>query len=260
MGWAKFHEDNVSRYWADAKSSDRFPKISAKEPTAPVKREEVAVKKISLSAARPLPVIVLADASGSMSQGGKIETLNRALQEMVRVFASQDDLRADLQVTVVTFSGKHAEVSMPLQSASSLQWNDLKAIGKTPMGDAFRLTADLFEDRGSIPGTAYTPTIVLASDGQPTDDWRPSLNRLLSLPRARKAQRLSLAIGEDANMEVLEAFTGDASTPVLRAADVPQILQFFRFVTMSVCARVASADTGRIVSHPNVSLDQFQDF
>ena len=38
----------------------------------------------TIATPRPLPVIVLADISGSMSENGKIDSLNQALEEMIK--------------------------------------------------------------------------------------------------------------------------------------------------------------------------------
>ncbi len=41
------------------------------------------LKKFQVQTARPLPIIVLADTSGSMSVDGKIEALNKGLKDMI---------------------------------------------------------------------------------------------------------------------------------------------------------------------------------
>jgi uncharacterized protein YegL len=63
------------------------------------------LKKFQVQTARPLPVIVLADTSGSMSVDGKIEALNRGLKDMVASFSSESRLRAEIQVSVIAFGG-----------------------------------------------------------------------------------------------------------------------------------------------------------
>ena len=39
---------------------------------------------------RPLPVIIIADVSGSMNEDGKIDVLNDSIAEMYRAFATED--------------------------------------------------------------------------------------------------------------------------------------------------------------------------
>jgi uncharacterized protein YegL len=93
-----------------------------------------------------------------------------------------------------------------------------------------------------VPSRAYTPAIVLVSDGQPNDDWKAALARLLGSERAKKAQRFALGIGEDADAEVLKAFLDNPEAKVYGAADARQIKSFFRWVTMSVTTRSRSAN------------------
>ena len=89
-------------------------------------------------AAKRLPVIILADISGSMSVDGKIETLNRAIAEMIASFAQEEDVRAEIHVAVVTFGKGGAKIHLPLQVASQIQWTDMEAVGsQTQAGSAF---------------------------------------------------------------------------------------------------------------------------
>ena len=107
---------------------------------------------------------------------------------------------------------------------------------------AFVLVRQLVEDRTAIRSSAYCPTIVLASDGQPTDLWPEPLKALLDSERGGKAFRMALAIGADADQNVLQAFLADPAARVYRADEARQIRQFFQLVTMSVSSRSRSAD------------------
>ncbi|MGI0737956.1 vWA domain-containing protein, partial [Pseudomonas aeruginosa] len=64
------------------------------------------LKKFQVQTARPLPIIVLADTSGSMSVDGKIEALNKSLKDMISSFAGESRLRAELQVSLITFGSQ----------------------------------------------------------------------------------------------------------------------------------------------------------
>lgn len=327
MGWAKYQEDDVSRYWRDAKTQVRmgcmeneqkgrdgsidigklkqlrrrlaeapadwqakqnFHEEKARLEKLGVSQREILgvihcderrvqaasankniaqggekmLKDFTVVAARPLPVIVLADVSGSMSADGKIETLNRSLREMVTSFANEDDLRAEVHVGVITFGGSRAEAKHPLAPASKLAWDDLKASGKTPLGSALTLATNWLEDRSIIPSRAYMPTLVLLSDGQPDkgDAWQQELQKLLGSQRGAKAQRLALAIGADADENILKAFVANPEVPVLHAQDAAQISRFFRFVTMSVCSRLASVNPDIPAAPEGFDLENFEDF
>lgn len=206
---------------------------------------------------RSLPVIVLADVSGSMSVEGKIQALNQSLREMISTFASAEELRAEIHVCVIAFGGQ-AWVHVPLQPAQKVQWSDMQSDGGTPMGAALVLAADLIEDHQAIPSRAYRPAVVLVSDGMPTDDWKAGLNRFQKDGRASKADRLALAIGGDADETMLAQFLPDAGQKVFHAEDARQIKSFFKFVTMTVTSRSRSTDPNQVppVGDP-FALDKF---
>lgn len=197
--------------------------------------------EFTVSDARPLPVILLADVSGSMAADGKIAALNLAVREMLEAFKDEFDLRAAIQVCVITFGGE-ARMHLPLGNAADAVWTDLGANGGTPMGAAFQMTRTLVEDRNALPSRAYRPTVVLVSDGQPTDEWRQQLDALLQSERGGKTFRMALAIGADADHAVLSEFLADAQARVYRADEARQIRKFFQFVTMSVSTRSRSAN------------------
>ena len=132
------------------------------------------------------------------------------------------------------------------------------ADGGTPMGQAMILAADLIDDKDKIPGRAYRPTVVLISDGQPTDSWQTGLDRMTQHGRAQKADRLALAIGGDADTDMLRRFLNDDKKQVFLAADARRVKEFFQFVTMSVTTRSRSANPNEVPEMQNpFDLDRF---
>lgn len=202
------------------------------------------LREFTQTKARPLPVIVLADVSGSM-KGEKIAALNQALREMISSFGEEDELRAEIHICVITFGGEARE-HIGLKPAKDVTWEEVQATGNTPMGRAMELAAELIADKSKIPSRAYTPTIVLASDGAPNDDWQAGLKRLTQDVRAQKADRIALAIGSDADESMLQAFLGDPAKKVFHAEDARKIRSFFKFVTMSVGTRTRSANPDEV--------------
>src|SRR3954470_2951700 len=86
---------------------------------------------------RPLPVLVLADTSGSMTQDNKIGVLNRSLRDMVAALAREDDVAGEIQLAVITFGGDAAEIHQSLTAVRDVNLAELPASGRTPMGSAF---------------------------------------------------------------------------------------------------------------------------
>ncbi|WP_417436566.1 vWA domain-containing protein [Idiomarina abyssalis] len=198
------------------------------------------LKKFQSQTARPLPVIILADTSASMSVDGKITALNSALKEMLNTFASESRLRAEIQVSVITFGGV-ADMHLPLTPAHQIEgFEPLPAIGGTPMGAAFKLAAEMIEDKERISSRAYKPVVVLVSDGYPTDDIEVSFQQLMNGERSSKATRFAMGIGADADSSLLESFANDLEAPVFSADNARDIHRFFKAVTMSVTTRSRS--------------------
>ena len=222
---------------------------------------------------RVLPLIILLDASGSMNEiidergmvrtgqtifmdgrewevvtGGrsKLQITNDAMRVMIEAFGTVD--RADVQVSVIAFGGSGpARVHLPLESSGKVQWQDYQADGDTPMGSAFQLAKQLMEDRSTIPSDAYRPTIVLISDGMPTDaNWEASLQALIGDGRSKKAARMALGIGT-ADRRMLEKFLGEKNRDYLFEADqAAGMIRFFNFLTMSTAQRTNSAKPDEI--------------
>lgn len=263
MGWAKYQEDIVSRWIQDNKSKSikKARKMNVERNPKPVYQprlegEEMSkLKEFTMASARPLPVIVLADVSGSMTINGKIIALNDAISEMIATFAEEDDSRAEIHVSVVTFGGVAASVHKKLAPAENVTWEAMSANGRTPMGQAFTLAKDMIENKDIIPSRAYRPTVVLVSDGVPTDDWEKPLKDLLTSERASKSMRLAMAIGEDADKKTLTAFLDDSKGRVFEAHEAREIKNFFRWVTMSVTNRSRSANPNSVVVIEPTDLD-----
>lgn len=189
---------------------------------------------------RPLPVIVAIDKSGSMSRDGKIDALNLALREFVNSIKNEDSA-VEIQFALFSFGGNEAVCDIPLTPVDSIDANSFNytAFGKTPMGGAFVQIKALIEDKDQLPSRAYKPTIVLLTDGIPTDDYLTPMNSLIQEGRSSKAFRIAMAIGDDADRDMLGKFV--SSPELLVAGDgARDIKKFFRFVTMSVTSRMRS--------------------
>lgn len=117
---------------------------------------------------RALPVFLLVDVSGSMT-GQKIETVNVALKEMLNAFRKIENPKGIIKLCLITFGGNRAEVVKPLSTIGESDSFVFNASGNTPMGMAFKKAYELIEDKTVVSSRDYTPTIVLISDGNPTD-------------------------------------------------------------------------------------------
>ncbi|WP_030521116.1 vWA domain-containing protein [Nocardia rhamnosiphila] len=183
-------------------------------------------------AARILPVVLLLDTSGSMREDDKIDVLNDSVTEMIEELTSVDAGHGFITLSIITFGDESANVVTNNVPIADIEFTSLKARGRTPLGDALRVTRELIEDRQAFPSRAYRPTLALVSDGIPTDpSWESELEHLLKSERGAKATRFALAIGADADRELLGRFSGGE---VHEASEAAQIRNFLRFVTTTI--------------------------
>ena len=210
-------------------------------------------KKFTTPTAKPLPVVLLLDVSSSMS-GDKIENLNKAVEDMLDNFAQEEKMETEILVSVITF-GKQVELHVPYTKASQVQWQDLQADGMTPMGTALKMAKAMIEDKKTTPSRAYRPTIVLVSDGQPTDSWERPLEDFISEGRSSKCDRMAMAIGRDADETVLKSFIEDMPHNLFYAEHAGQLHEFFQRVTMSVTIRTQSKNPNVVPTPSEIKQD-----
>ena len=204
-------------------------------------------------ASRPLHFIFLVDCSGSMSVGGKIRALNVAIREaiphMKRVVAENPNI--DLLVRVVAFSSGarwHVEEPTPIKD---FRWTDLDAGGVTDLGEALVLVAEQLRVP-PMTKRAMSPILVLISDGQPTDDFEAGLASLLAQPWGARAVRLAIAIGRDADIEVLQRFIGDGDTQPFQANRAEDLIAYIRWASTVVPGSVSQGK--ETMKRPPVSV------
>ncbi|MCR5789525.1 MAG: VWA domain-containing protein [Lachnospiraceae bacterium] len=193
-------------------------------------------------ASRPLHFFWVVDCSGSMF-GEKMGTVNNAIQETVPEMqeAAEGNPNAQLLVRTLKFSSGASWVNPDPVKVEDFVWEDLIAIGVTDMGKAF----DLLAEELTIPpmsDRALPPVIVLLSDGRPTDHYKPALKKLLSLPWGKKAVRIAISIGQDADNDVLMEFTGSKDL-VLQANNATTLTKMIKWA--STVASVVSAPASR---------------
>ncbi len=200
-------------------------------------------------ATRPLHFIWICDCSGSMSVDGKIQSLNsaigNAIPEMQKV--ADENPNADVLVRAIRFSsGAQWHISQPVP-VKDFKWQDLTADGVTDMGKALSMVAEqlkLLTDRG-LP-----PVLVMISDGQPTDNIDAGLKELINQPWGKKAVRIAIAIGEDADTDVLQKFIGNSEIKPLQANNSETLTRYIKWVSTQVLQSASSPASQSVNSAP----------
>ena len=78
---------------------------------------------------------------------------------------------------------------------------------------------------------SFAPAIFLLSDGGPTDDYKKGLGKLKENNWFKKAIKVAIAIGEDANTDVLAEFTGNIES-VITVHSPEALKKWIRFVSV----------------------------
>lgn len=207
-------------------------------------------------AKRPLHFIWIADCSGSMA-GTKIASLNTAIKESIKPTQDVADgnPQAEIFVRALKFSdGAQWHVAQPTD-IHGFTWQDIQADGCTDMGVALEMVADVLKVE-NMPQRGLPPVLCLITDGRPTDNFQAGLDKLLAQPWGIKAVRISIAIGEDADLEVLQKFIGNDEVKPLVAHNVQDLVKKIRWVSTAVigaAAKPASRPPGAPAS-PAINL------
>jgi uncharacterized protein YegL len=128
-----------------------------------------------------------------------------------------------------------------------------KGGGNTDMGAAMRLLSEQL----SVPPMeerALPPVLVLISDGQPTDDFEAGLKELMKQPWAKKAVRIAVAIGQDADLDVLQKFIGHLEFKPLQANNPEALVRYIKWVSTAVLKSASSPASQSTGSSPGVNV------
>ena len=187
---------------------------------------------------RPLHFFWMVDCSSSMA-GDRIGAVNHAIQECIEPMREEaaGNPNAQLYIHTLKFASGASWVTAEPVPIEEFAWEDVEAKGITDMGKAFELLAGLLS-MPPMPDRALPPVIVLLTDGYPTDDWKRPLEKLLKMPWGKKAVKVAIAIGKDAERSVLEAFTGNPEA-VLDAGN-PEVLTHFIKWASTVASAVSN--------------------
>jgi len=204
-------------------------------------------------AQRELHIILLCDCSGSMTDKGKISTLNEAVRQAIPIMqdVARENPAGKMLVRCASFAhGAHWHIATPTE-VQRLIWQDLAADGPTEMGQAYRLVAKALTVP-PMPRSAYRPLLILISDGMPTSDTKADLAELMATPYGKRAFRTAIAIGNDADHGELRRFIGNSEIPVLQANNPEALREYIQYVTCVLSSVAMSGQADAASSMPQI--------
>jgi len=179
-----------------------------------------------------------------MRVDGKIQALNNAIREAIPHMqtVARENPHAAVYVSAIRF-GDDARWLGEATSVFEYRWEDMEAGGVTALGEALTMVGDALDDPQVID-RALPPILALVTDGLPTDDFQAGLDHLLSKPWGRKALRIVVAIGEDANSneakEIFRAFVANDALRPFHANNPEALVEHIRWVSTAVLKSVSS--------------------
>jgi uncharacterized protein YegL len=211
---------------------------------------------------RQMVLFFIVDTSGSM-EGTKIGAVNTAIREVLPELKGIGGSDVDLKIACLKFSsGCNWMHSSPV-SVESFQWNNLSANGVTDFGAAcLELSDKMSKDKFlSAPSASVAPAIFLMSDGEPTDDYRSGLSVLQQNNWYKYAIKIAVAIGDDANTDVLKEFTGniEAVITVHTPEALRKMIRFISITSSQIGSKSQPMQNGQIESKQDVMIDEIKD-
>jgi len=184
---------------------------------------------------RTMVLFFIVDTSGSM-EGDKIGAVNTAIREVIPEIreVSEGNAGALIKIAALEFSAGARWITAdgPVEAAQ-FNWNNLDAAQVTDFGAMCRALNEKLSRKAFMAEAtgSFAPALFLLSDGEPTDDWQKGLDMLKQNNWFKAALKIAVAIGKDANKDVLKAFTGNKET-VLEVYSAAALMQMIRFVSI----------------------------
>ena len=115
------------------------------------------------------------------------------------------------------------------------------------MGKALVMVADQLKMPPMDP-RGLPPVLVLITDGYPTDDVSRGIKAIMDQPWGKKAVRIAIGIGADADYGMLQRFIGNAEIKPLQANNAEDLVQYIKWASTAVLqtasAPAISSDAG----------------
>ena len=210
-------------------------------------------------ARKTMVLFFLVDTSGSM-YGEKIGSLNDAIRETVPDLKDLSQSNPDAAIKIDT--NVRWLYPQPIDS-EQFRWNDLQAGGLTELGAA------LLELNGKLSKTqfmqeaagSYAPVLILLSDGGPTDNFDSALEVIKKNAWFKHAIKIAIAIGNDADKNVLAQFTGNSESviEVHNKSALKAIIRFVSVTSSQVNSKSSSVEDASKQDKVNKKIKEYVD-
>ncbi len=189
-------------------------------------------------AKKTMHLFFMFDSSSSMS-GAKISAVNDAMRSGMLPFVreiSDSNADAEIKIAALIFSDGCEWLYNEPKSVEDFEWIDQTAFGWTDLGAACQNLEKVLHHKNGwmdFDSDVYAPTFILISGSRPTDDFDYGVAALWKNNWFKAGIKVAIAIGEDADTDVLAKFTGNIER-VIRVHDVETLKKVIRFKIISM--------------------------
>lgn len=135
-----------------------------------LEKENLGLDDIASAKPRQVLVCLCLDCSYSMRTNGKIDQLNKSVRKFIEQNAKNPYSCNELDLCIIAYGGDSPKVVCDFTNIQKVYFEDLKANGITPMGEAVNLALDkIIEERKLLrqEGTAIAkPLLFIFGDGK----------------------------------------------------------------------------------------------
>lgn len=204
---------------------------------------------------RKLPVYFLLDCSESMIGEG-IQAVETGMKAFLDTLRKDPQCLESVWVSVIIFNSEAKQI-IPLSELMDVNLPPLHVRPGTALGEAYellvqRINVEVTKNSAEQKGD-WRPLIFVITDGQPTDDFRKTINAITTLTQPRIANVYAIGCGEDVDLGQLN----EISDIVLKldTLEPEGVRKLFVWLTDSI--QTASIEVDRSKSQGNgINLDK----
>ena len=185
-----------------------------------------------------LAAVIAIDESGSMNNGSKLQAVIDGIENFKKSNSSDPITLKRVDVCVLTFGGRGVKVIqdwIPMAEFVKQPPLEIVAEGTTPLGEAIIKSIELTRERNrvysSIGTPAFTPFVMVVTDGLPSDSLEEAKKRLREREDQKKIRLFCCGVGlENTDMQTLASL----SKRTIQCTDEGALSGLFDWMTESI--------------------------
>jgi len=205
---------------------------------------------------RRLPVYIMIQTSGAM-RGEPIESIKVGLDAMISSLRQDPFALESVYISIITFN-RSSELIIPLTELENVQIPVIKTpeSGPTHLGEALKYVCDNIDTEIQLTSIDkkgdWMPLLFIMCDGRVSDPQQFNLI-IKEIHKKKFGCIVACLVGERTNIDNLRKFTENILK--LETTDSRSFIQFFKWVSASVCVGNRSLGASDHLKLPSIPLE-----